>query len=460
MFNGEIYNHLELRQWLERRGHRLASRSDGEILPHLYEELGDAFVERLNGIFAVALWDGGARRLLLARDKFGVKPLYWSRTGSRLVFASELKALLCDESVPRTVDFTAVDEFLTFRFVPSPRTLLSAVRKLSPATIIVAEGDRLDERRYWSGNASSDRRDRGSLIEEYQVAFERAVVRQMMSDRPIGVMLSGGVDSAAITAVMSAHSSHVRTFTMGFAEGGDTDETALAAETAARFGTEHSALVVSVDEYRRRLPESLLMVEEPVGSTSALAVNYVAQMMRPDVPVALSGQGADEPLAGYRRYVGLKLAGWLRPLRPAAEIAARVPPLRRSARLQRGVATLLEARPLDQLMAAYRVLTDDQKGRLYRHDFLPPERRRPRGERRRLRRHVAGLDSLAQMLYVDTRLWLPDELLLIADKMSMAASIELRVPFSTRISWRSSSRCTRRRSSAASRGSQSTNARC
>ena len=356
--------------------------------------------------------------------------MYWSGDSKRFSFASELKALLCDPDVPRELDYTAVDHFLTFRFVPSPRTMFKAVRKMAPGTVLTVSRDGVRERHYASRAITAHRRDRQNLVREYQEAFERAVVRQMMSDRPIGVMLSGGVDSGAITAVMARHSSQVRTYTVGFADGGDANEIALAEETARLFGADHHALLLGVDEYRNSLPDSLLMVEEPVGSTSALAVHYVARMMRPGVPVALCGQGADEPLAGYRRHLGVSLAQRLDRLSPALRVAAKLPPLSRSTRVQRGAATLAVADPLGRLMAAYRVLTEDDKRRLYRPELADRlDGERPEACVERFRGEVARLDLLTQMLYVDTRLWLPDELLLIADKMSMAASVELRVPF-------------------------------
>lgn len=430
VFNGELYNHLEIRAWLESRGHRLTSGSDGEILPHLYEELGDRFVERLNGIFAFALWDARLRRLLLARDRFGVKPLYLCRQERRLTFASELKALLVDDRVPREVDPGAVDLFLTFRFTPSPQTLLRGVEKLEPATILDVSAESLRRRRYWQPQPSFARSDRRQLVAEYREAVERAVVRQMMSDRPIGVMLSGGVDSGAITAILAEHSPRVRTFTIGFADGGDADETALAEETARRFGTDHHSLVVTADEYRAGLADSLTMVEEPVGSTSALAVNYVARLMRSQVPVALSGQGVDEPLGGYWRHLGLKLATDLAPLEKPLRLLGRLPPLAQDVRVQRGLATLARREPLEQLLAAYTLLTREAKERLYRPELLAAAPVSGPAECiDRVRGPAAHLDPLAQMLFVDTRLWLPDELLLIADKMSMAASVELRVPF-------------------------------
>ena len=431
LFNGEIYNQLELRHFVEERGHSLRSHSDGEVIPHLYEELGPSFVERLNGIFGIAIWDEREGALHLMRDKFGVKPLYWSHVGGRLSFGSELKALLVDESLPRDIDLKAIDEYLTFRFVPAPRTLFEHVRKLPPASILTSTAAGVETGRYWTGAPTADRRDADALVDEYAAAFERAVARQMMSDRPMGVMLSGGIDSAAFTAVMAKHSPQVRTFSVGFSGGGEgTNEVPLAAETARLFGAQHEHTIVDPEEYRERLPDSLLTLEEPVGSTSALAVRFVAALMKPNVPVALTGQGADEPLGGYGRHLGVKLASGLRkagPLvRPLAKLADRAP----SEQLRRGLATLDAPGDAELLLSAYTIFGEDEKRALYAGELR--DTLGTRDELEVVERHrskVAGLPPLAQMLYVDTRLTLPDELLLIADKMSMAESVELRVPF-------------------------------
>jgi len=431
LFNGEIYNQGELREWLEERGHELRSHSDGEVIPHLYEELGPEFVERLNGIFGIAIWDERTNTLHLMRDKFGVKPIYWARVNGRLSFASELKALLVDESLPRDIDLEAIDEYLTFRFVPAPRTLFEHVRKLPPASTLTSTAEGVAETRYWTGHPTADRRDSEALIDEYGEAFERAVVRQMMSDRPMGVMLSGGIDSAAITAVMAKHAPRVRTFSIGFSGGGEgTNEVPLAAETARLFGAEHESAIVGSDEYLSRLPGSLITLEEPVGSTSALAVRFVAELMKPTTPVALTGQGADEPLGGYGRHLGVKLASGLRkagPLaRPLSKLAGRAP----NEQIRRGLATLDAHSDAELLLSAYTIFSEDEKRRLYKGALR--ETLGTADELQVVERHraqVKDLPPLAQMLYVDTRLTLPDELLLIADKMSMAESVELRVPF-------------------------------
>jgi asparagine synthase (glutamine-hydrolysing) len=431
VFNGEIYNHAELRRGLEARGHELRSGSDGEVIPHLFEEHGPAFVERLNGIFAIAIWDGRARTLHLARDRFGVKPLYYARGGDRLAFASELRALLADESISREVDPVAVDHFLTFRFVPSPRTALAAVRKLAPATVLSSGPDGVTEREFATAPPRSRRSDRAALVAEYREAFERAVVRQMMSDVPIGVMLSGGVDSGAVAAVMARHAPAVRAYTVGFAGGGpDTDEIADARRTAQSLGASHESVTIGEREYLDALPGSMLTVEEPIGTTSALAVRFVSELMRSEVKVALSGQGADEPLGGYGRHRGARLAALARRVPGARALARLAPRSGRRPGLARGLDALGARDDSALLLGAFRVFPDAAKRALYRPAFAaavaegPP----PAAALERLRGRVAHLDPLAQMLYVDTRFSLPDELLTIADKMSMAASLELRVP--------------------------------
>lgn len=431
VFNGELYNHRQLRAWLEQRGHRLASGSDGEVIPHLFEELGPGFVERLEGMFAIALWDARGEALHLYRDEFGIKPLYWAEAGGRLTFASELKPLLLDPRLPRELDPAAVDHFLSLRFVPSPMTPFRAVRKLRPGTILTVDRTGRRERTFAPPPAAADRRDREALVAEYAQAFERAVVGHMMSDRPIGVMLSGGVDSAAITAVMARHSTQVRAFTVGFTAGGDADETDDARATAALFGAAHETVMIGHEEYLSAIERSLLTLEEPVAATSALAVNFVAELMRPSVPVGLSGQGADEPQGGYGRHRGVKLAALARRLPGSRALAARAPRPGRRPALARGLDVLAAGDDAGMLLAALQVLDPGERRRLYRPEFRAAVEQQlpPAATVEHVRRRVAGLDPLGQMLYVDTRLGLADELLPIADKMSMAASVELRVPF-------------------------------
>jgi asparagine synthase (glutamine-hydrolysing) len=429
IFNGEIYNHAELRTWLLERGHRLSSGSDGAVIPHLYEALGIEFVRRLNGIFAIAVWDRTRESLHLFRDQFGVKPLYWTANREAFAFASELKALCAWPGTRRDVSLRALDAFLTYRFVPSPLTMFEHVEKLPPGSGISIKSGHVDRWTHCDETPAGDRRDAKTLINEYGDAFETAVTRQLMSDRPVGVMLSGGVDSAAITAVMAKEIPEVRTFSIGFTEGDDTNELPLARETARMFGTRHEERLISSDEYLRDLPTMVEQIEEPIGTSSALAVRYVAAMMRGVVPVALTGQGADEPLGGYWRHLGAKLAWKLRVLGPLAQYA---PLPDRWLRARRGREALLaSADPVRRMLRAYEVFSPEAKLRLYSPQLIEFLDTQPPVDSfvERLRPRVDHLDGLGQMLFVDTRMWLPDELLLIADKMSMAESVELRVPF-------------------------------
>jgi len=438
VFNGEIYNHEELRAELQARGHRFRSRTDGEVIPHLYEELGPEFARRLNGIFAIALWDEQSRTLILARDQLGVKPLYLHRTGSQLRFASEIKALLQDPAVPRQLDLTALDEHLTCRFTPAPRTLIAGVEKLEPATVLVWREGTANKQRYWNPRPAI-RQDMSfdEAAEELREQLRRSVHRQMMSDRPIGVMLSGGVDSAAIVALMAERSSQVKTFTVGFEGGGDADETGLARETAELFGTEHHELIVGHGDFAAELPAVIEMLEEPVATSSALGFRQVSRLAREHVPVLLSGQGADELLGGYWRYIGEWIAGIAlrlpRPLPSALAPLARASDRVRSARLERGLRALRYPDVLERFMNIYAVFTEEQKRELYGPELAAQclaNGHSAAAERfEQLRREVPDSDSLNQMMYVDTRLWLPDDLLLVGDKMSMAESVEMRVPF-------------------------------
>lgn len=437
VFNGEIYNHTELRERLG--AHRLASHTDGEVLSHLYEEEGPDFVRRLNGIFAFALWDAHERRLMLARDQLGVKPLYLHRASGTVRFASELKALLQDPSVPRCLDAAALDAYLTFRFTPAPQTLLEGVEKLEPATYLLLRGTDAFRVRYWDPAPTVNcSLSLDEAAEGFRKRLRTAVGHQMMSDRPIGAMLSGGIDSAAVVAMMAEQSSQVRTFTVGFEGGGDANETALARETAQLFGTEHHDAILPAGDFRDELPATIEMLEEPVGTSSAIGFRQVARLARESdaVPVLLSGQGADELLAGYWRYVGewiasrmLGVVDRLALRRPLSAAAGRV----RSARLERGLRALRFPDTLERFMNIYAVFDGPGKARLYgdglRQRLAAAGPHHPSEVVERYRARAAGLDSLGQMMYVDTRLWLPDDLLLVGDKMSMAESVEMRVPF-------------------------------
>ena len=432
--NGEIYNHLDLREELESSGHRFATRSDCEVVVHGYEEHGEDFVRRLNGMFGLAIWDSRRGRLIAARDPFGVKPVYWWSDGRRVALASEIGALLATGVVEPRVDRTALDHFLACRFVPAPRTMFEGIRKLEPATLLIADEDGSARTRSYreAPGTPLDGLGGDDLAAELTSRFVDAVGRQMMSDVPYGGFLSGGVDSAAIAAAMARRSSEPpKTFTIGFPGHGDTlDERESARASARAVGTDHRDTAMEQTGFLPELERSVRRLEEPVGIPSAPALLQLSRFAARDVKVVLSGQGADEPHGGYGRHraaAALGMAARLGPLaRPLQGLAARVAPGNERAR--RAARLLGDMGPAQRLVRLVEITDDDLRAGLVGdagHDAA--------GERLRLAEDVltdvGDRGLVEQALYLDTHLFMPDHLLICADKMSMAASLEQRVPF-------------------------------
>ncbi len=434
VFNGEIYNFPELRRQLERKGHHFYTRSDTEVIIHAYEEWGDDCALHLNGIFGFAIWDKRQQRLFLARDHYGVKPLYYYDDGKRLLFASEIKAILVDRNIPREVDREALDLFLTFRFVPSPLTMFRGIYKLPSGHRLIVEngGSRLE--RYWAPTPQVDEHlSEQDYITILQERLHTAVQRQMISDLPLGALLSGGIDSSVVVAIMSRLADRpVRTFTVGFADGRDVNELAEARQTSRLFDTEHHEIVLERVEYEDFLPKAIWHLDEPISTTSALAMYFVCKLAREHVKVVLTGQGADEPFAGYHRYLGERYGALYRRIpsvlrrsliRPALQL------IPRHERWKRAVRSLDIGALASRFADIYAVFPASLKAQLYKE---PPHVNGWRSTTDIVnywREGIHHLDSLSQMTYVDARLSLADDLLLYGDKMSMATSIEARVPF-------------------------------
>lgn len=432
--NGEIYNQLELRRQLESRGHRFATNSDSEVVVHGFEEWGAECVERLNGMFAFVIWDDETKTMTAARDPFGVKPLYWTRHGERVGVASEVGALIAAGLVEPEVDEVALEHYLAWRFTPAPRTIFKDVQKLPAAGILTAGpgGLAVDSYRRPPGDPFSLRSVR-ALPEELAERFGAAVERQMMSDVPYGAFLSGGLDSAAIVAAMAGSSEAAPlTFTVGFpGEDDEHDERAAAAATAAAVGSDHRATTMVEHDFADEVAATIRRVEEPIGSASAPASLQVSQFAAQHVKVVLSGQGADEPFGGYERHqaaAALPLAA-LAPgvmARPVAALADAVP---RNERIKRGARLLGGEGGVDRLLRIFQISDADVRGRLTNGPSEEAE-----AERGELAEGILGdldgrRDTLEQALYLDTRLFLPDCLLIFGDKTSMAAGLEQRVPF-------------------------------
>jgi len=437
IFNGEIYNYLELREELLRAGHIFKTRSDTEVILHGYEEWGTACVERFNGIFAFAIWNSVDKNLFLARDHLGVKPLYYADLGHCVLFASEVKALLQSEECPREVDLESLGQLFTLRYVPSPRTLFSGISKLPPAHWMLLDAEETKLQRFWPWRARVEEgRCESDLIETYQSLVEDAVRLQMRSDVPVGLFLSSGVDSATLLALMRRHTDGpIYTFTLGFEHGERSNETEDARELAAFFGASHTELIIGPQDYQKYYERYLMDLEEPVGNETAAAFYFVSKMASEKVKVALTGQGADEPWAGYPRYIGAALSGTYSRL-PRILTEKLIQPIVlhsvKNERLRRGVNSLSEPDNLRRFVKVYSFYSTEMKSHLFRPWLL--EHISSNGvEAERalsyLHEDVKGLDAVNQMTYIDTRANLPDDLLMVADKTAMANSVEARVPF-------------------------------
>ena len=437
VFNGEIYNFIELRKELEGLGHAFKTRSDTEVIVHAYEQWGCECVRRFNGMFAFAIWDSKKREVFLARDHLGVKPLYYTQIGDRLLFASEIKALLQDSECPREVDLESLGELFTFRCVPSPKTLFKRIFKLPPGHLMLAtrKGQRIT--RFWDWIPGERKQgSEGALIEEYQSLLEDAVRLQLRSDVPLGLFLSSGVDSGVLLAIMSRYASGpVQAFTIGFEDGERTNEVEDARETARKFGADHYSMTVTPEDYVRYYERYMNDLEEPVGHEAAPAWHFVSNVTSRRVKVALSGQGADEPWAGYDRYKGVKLSSLYSRLPGPitdnlAGVIGRMPG--RFERLKRGLVSLGERDMLTRFAKVYSFFSAEMKGHLYTGALKQQFETDAYGTRHalgRLQADVNGLDPVTQMLYIDTRANLPDDLLMVGDKTAMANSLEVRVPF-------------------------------
>jgi asparagine synthase (glutamine-hydrolysing) len=403
VLNGEIYNFRELRRELEARGHRFATRCDTEVIVHLYEEYGEACVERLRGMFAFAVWDSRARRLLLARDRVGKKPLFYSCAGGTLLFASEVRALMESGYVSREVDYGAIDAYLHFQVIPRYSSGFAAVRKLPPAHILTWREGRVSLERYWrlsyeDGSAEPSEEEACELIRE---AVLDATRMRMVSDVPVGALLSGGVDSSAVVAAMSRLSSEpVRTFSIGF-DVGDFDETASARRVAELYGTEHREAVLG-SRALENLPVLAWHYGEPYADSSALATFALAELASSDVTVALNGDGGDESFAGYTRYRRYASPETRKPgLEPYEEYAER----RSTSYFSHPERAELYDPSFGELVA--RPLRD-----AFEADYLASD---------------AGT-VVERLLDVDVKTYLPEDLLVKMDIATMAHSLEARSP--------------------------------
>jgi asparagine synthase (glutamine-hydrolysing) len=428
--NGELYNHARVRSDLLAQGHAFTSRCDTEILPHLYEHVGDSLPSYINGKFAFVVWDRPRRRALIGRDRLGVKPLYYAVSGDLLVFGSELKSVLASGLLDTALNLEAIDAYLTLGFFPEPATPLATVRKLPPGhRLAVDDGVRIE--RYWA--YPSPKPETGmqmsEAVELVGETLDEAVRDRLMSDVPLGAMLSGGLDSTLIVAMMArATSRPVKTFSVGFVESGPENELDVARRVASALGADHHELELSMTADAASLEDLVWALDEPVADLSAIGFEALSELARTEVTVALAGQGADELFGGYSRHIRASVVSRTRRLPRAMLGPATWLMDRRGGRWTRFAAAL----SADDASARYVALRAPYVRSSDRPTLvLAPLSETPAAALRAVRSKVDGTtgEPLGDALYLDGRLGLVDDMLHYFDRVSMAHSLEVRVPF-------------------------------
>jgi asparagine synthase (glutamine-hydrolysing) len=428
VFNGEIYNYRELRTSLEASGHRFSTIGDGEVIVHGYEQWGTGVFERLRGMFGIAIWDQGNDRLVLARDRLGIKPLYISRDGSRLMFASEVKALVA-AGLPVRFRPETLDCYLAFRYVPAPDTVFEGVQKLRAGHFLVVDrgGERI-ERFHTLRLRPKSRISEEEAASQLFDLLQRSVRYRLQSDVPVGAFLSGGLDSGFLVALARELSpGRLDTFTIGFNRGGIYDETAAAAVVSRRFSTEQHSVLMNHIDFIARLPAGVRAMDEPMADPSSVPMMALSELAAQFVTVVLSGEGGDELFAGYPRYVGEAVAGRFPWPERAAGFLSRVLRRRLSRSLRRGIQGVAIRDRARRHLFWQEIITTDRRRRLL-HATAPGEL-----DPLRVIAEITGElddgDDLDRLFYFDLRAWLAEDLLLKKDKMGMSASIEARVPY-------------------------------
>jgi asparagine synthase (glutamine-hydrolysing) len=434
IFNGEIYNFPELKRELQGHGHVFRTNSDTEVIIHGYKQWGDEVLNRLNGMFGLAIWDVRQRRLVLARDPFGIKLIYYRIDGDSLYFGSEMRPIRAIMPGKAEIDTTSLNLFLRYRFTPSPYTILKGVRKLAPGTKLTVQNGSCEVSRWYRFKPEpfTPAKSPAEAREELLSLYKGAIKRQLISDVPVGLLLSGGIDSGLLLALMNLNGSSWPTYTVGYGSSFAGDELADAAETARLLGSKHSSITISRSTFEDVLPKIVGVLEEPIAASSIVPMYFVCQRARQDVKVALVGQGPDELFGGYRRHLGVRygalwagLPSWMR--KPISSTVAALP---RNETLKRGVYSLAIPDRMRRYQHVLSLLPGDQIEGLFQDGLLAPQA----GDAildcwQDLGELMAGTDELGGLQFLEVRSTLPDELLMYADKLSMAHGLELRVPF-------------------------------
>ncbi len=434
VFNGEIYNFKELRAELQQRGHQFRTRSDTEVIVNGYKEWGTNIFGRLNGMFGLAIWDMRARRLVVARDAMGIKPVYYRIAGGRLTFGSEIRAITAVDQTAPKVDAGALNLFLKFRYTPAPFTIVQGIRKLAPGTMLIAGRGTCREERWYDYAPTPFANDQDEVEAEQELLrlYRRAVERHLLSDVPVGILLSGGLDSGLLLALMKEFGDGWPAYTVGYGEGFLDDELADAAETAALLGARHVPVRLDRRDFERSLPKVVGFLEEPITSASIVPMYFVCRRAKEDVKVALIGQGPDELFCGYKRHLGVHYGSrWRRLPAPIRRLVAfAVDRLPRNETLKRGVHSLSVSSRLRRYQDVFSLAPAGRIEALFRPGVLNGSG----GDClvdywTSLLPQMEHVDEVGGFQHLEIRSSLPDELLMFGDKLSMAHGLEVRVPY-------------------------------
>ncbi len=435
IFNGEIYNYRELRAELQKKGHQFRTNSDTEVIIHGYKEWGTDVFNHLNGMFGLAIWDVRNRRLVVARDAMGIKLVYYKIRNGQFTFGSEIRPILAAQDSKPEVDPVALKLFLQFRYTPSPLTIFQGIRKLAAGTMLVVEKGKCREERWYNFTPVPfpGPKEETEAARELLELYKGAVRRHLLSDVPVGILLSGGLDSGLLLALMNEQGGPWPAYTIGYGDSFADDELRDAAETATLLGARHITVRLDQDEFERSLPRIVECLEEPIASSSIVPMYFVSQRARQDVKVALIGQGPDELFGGYKRHLGVRYGEWWRGL-PAglrSVIGYAVNGLPRNEMLKRGIHSLGAENRLKRYQDVFSLAPEERIDGLFRDDVLPQKQ----GNHelleywRDLTPQMEHTDELGGFQLLEIRSSLPDELLMYADKLSMAHSLEVRVPY-------------------------------
>jgi len=434
-YNGEIYNYVEIRKELQALGWKFRSESDTEVLLVAYEQWGESCLDKFMGMYAFAIWDRKERQLFAARDRLGIKPLYYAKTPHGLLFASEVKSILAVRQEARAVDASLIDAYMSFGYVPGEETLHSGIKRLLPGHVLTWRDGQTKIRRYWDldfGNQRSDSLEQ--CADRTLQMLKESVALHLRSDVPLGVFLSGGLDSSAMVALLAPTTSgRLKTFSVAYDFGPEYDETPYAREVAGTFNTDHHEIRVKPREFLDFVPNYIWHMDEPVTEAAAISLYYVSKLAREQVVVCLSGEGSDELFAGYDFYTYNLAIGRAQGILGSSVFAGLAGLAGNSPRLRKLRKYLeLAGQPLERRYRGISSYEDGKKKSFYTGGFAT---RAAQGNERctafleGLFKRSSGWDPLSRMLHFDTHTWLVDDLLIKADRMCMATSIELRVPF-------------------------------